>query len=317
MRVGAEIPATVDQRRRGERSSIESINAQEFVFRTRLKHERFTRVFSEEDLSADRHRRSRKALPLRLTQAPLPCQVAGFGFVARRHTYHVVDDVKIIPVEQRGGYERRSLVSAPGHARGRDIPRPTRPDREGWTGTPRRAVDQAMPHRGCGSDFNQIAVATPELAAGLRIISIDAPLARDDDLVAFTGAYGDGRTPSHLLLASFPPQRLSGTFIKGRHERKRGTPLILIDDDSILIQEWRASGSVIGVQFAKAAMPNLLPLEVHTQQAVVAEIGVNALAVGTRGARGIAVLAIGALGRCIRGKCLPEQFPIRSPQAEN
>ena len=68
---------------------------------------------------------------------------------------------------------------------------------------------------------------------------------------------------------------------------------------------------------AEAAVPDLLPVEVHAQESVVAQIGVDALAVGRGRARGVTVLPLGAFGIRLRGESLPEQLAVGTPQTEN
>ena len=68
---------------------------------------------------------------------------------------------------------------------------------------------------------------------------------------------------------------------------------------------------------AEAVVPDLLPAEVHAQESVVAQIGVDPLPVGRRRARGVTVLPVGAFGIRLRGESLPEQLTVGTAQAEN
>ena len=68
---------------------------------------------------------------------------------------------------------------------------------------------------------------------------------------------------------------------------------------------------------AEAVVPGLLPAEVHAQESVIAQIGVDALPVGRGRARGVTVLPVGAFGIRLRCESLQEQLAVGTPQAEN
>ena len=54
--LGPDIPAAIDERRRGERTFPNPIDMKQLKRRTRPQYERFTIVIGEEDFAVDRNR---------------------------------------------------------------------------------------------------------------------------------------------------------------------------------------------------------------------------------------------------------------------
>ena len=132
------------------------------------------------------------------------------------------------------------------------------------------------------------------------------------------------RTRSWLLtmISSWPPTRMAigvpqptsasrasatsacRSRVERRDERRRA--LILIEDDAILVEQRRAGRAVIVVDRAEVAMPDQLAVHIDGHQAARAERGVDALAVGGRRRRGVAVLRRARARSARRRQRLPQ-----------
>src|SRR5206468_644571 len=141
----------------------------------------------------------------------------------------------------------------------------------------------------------QVAAATPDHVATVRVVGVDAVLAADDDLLLVADADRHRRAPADLFLARRLPQLRARPFVEGDDERAGAAAVVLVDDHLILVQERRAGHAVVGVHLAKALVPDLLTRGVHAQEAVVAEVSVDALAVGRWRRGGPAVLGLNTL----------------------
>src|SRR5262249_44716711 len=104
---------------------------------------------------------------------------------------------------------------------------------------------------------------------------------------------------------------------EGDNERSRGALVILVDDHAVFVEKRRAGGAVIGVHLRKRLMPDLLAGEIDAQDAVVAEIGVDALAIGGRRARGMAILVLARLRLGIGGESFPKLLAVVAGQAQD
>ena len=82
MPVGADVPAAVDERRRGQRRLFELVDVQQLERRSGLQHERLAFVVREEHLAVERDRRRREPLA-RARRRAVPCHMT-FPVVASR-----------------------------------------------------------------------------------------------------------------------------------------------------------------------------------------------------------------------------------------
>src|SRR5205823_1933518 len=109
-------------------------------------------------------------------------------------------------------------------------------------------------------------------------------------------AHRNRRPPADLFLARRLPGQLAGALVEGGHKGTGLAPMILKHDHVLAVQERRTGHAVHGVHLAEALVPDLLALEIDTEETIVAEVGVNALAIGRRSAGRIAVLSLRRFG---------------------
>src|SRR5688572_8991033 len=194
-----------------------------------------------------------------------------------------------------------------------DVALAARPDGERRTGAPRGAEHHPIADDWRGNHFVAHAVAAPELGARVGVVGAHTMLAAHDDLVVFDHANGNRRSPSDVGLALGPPHLAAGARIERGNERPR--ELILIEDDPVLVEQWRSGSAMVGLHRPEIALPDDLSVQVECEQSASAERDVDALAVGRRRRRGVAVLEVAAPAVATgRSKRLPEPGAIAAPE---
>ena len=180
-----------------------------------------------------------------------------------------------------------------------NIAAPARTDRQRWPCTPRRREHQPMPDHRRRNDLEQVAGGVPELLSGARRVAVDHVLAADHDLVVVIHPDSDRRSPAGVLFSIRPPDSLASARIQRGDERAdlRASLHVLIEDHAIAVQEDRAGRTVRGMDLAEVAVPDDLSLHVGSYQAMVTEVRIDALAVGSGCPRGMAVLLVHSLCR--------------------
>ena len=93
--------------------------------------------------------------------------------------------------------------------------------------------------------------------------------------------------------------------------------MILVDEDAVLVEHRRAGAAVIVAEIAELAMPHQRAIEIEGGETVRAKRRIDALPVGHRRRRRVAVLAVGALDPARRHVFLPQQRAVRAPEREH
>jgi hypothetical protein len=99
----------------------------------------------------------------------------------------------------------------------------------------------------------------------------------DDHFIVIADTHRNRRPPANRRLPRSAPHLLSRSRAERRDEPAR--VLVLIQDDPILIEQWRAGCTVIVADWTEIALPEQLPVEIEREQAAAAERDVDALAV--------------------------------------
>src|SRR5437773_7143748 len=191
----------------------------------------------------------------------------------------------------------------------RHIAPPTRTNRESGARASRGAEHHPVPHDRRRDDFVRAAATVPQLSARRRIVRAHSALAVDDDLVVIAGADSDWSAPAGAGLAAGPPQWPSAARLERRDERAR--ELVLVQNDSISVQQQGPCGPVVSVHRAEILVPGGLAIEIDGDQSTIAERGVDAFAIGRRSCRGVAVLLVRRSSAPGRSKRLPQPTTIR------
>src|SRR5262249_37879998 len=147
-----------------------------------------------------------------------------------------------------------------------------------------------------------------------RIVSVYVILAADDHLVPISGADRNGRAPADVLFARSLPKKLAGAPVQ--RGNKRPLALVLVDDHAVLIKQRRAGAAVIERDLAEAVAPRLPPLEAHRQQASVAEVGIDTLAVGSRRGGSVGVLPVEFFQLRLRRVRFPQKLAVAAAKTE-
>src|SRR5262245_21781215 len=101
-----------------------------------------------------------------------------------------------------------------------------------------------MPRDWARRHLDEVAAAGPDYLALVRLISIDAIFAADDDLILAVDGDRQGRAPADLLFARRLPDRLARELVEGKDEGAVRALVVLEDDDLVLVKQRRAGGAV-------------------------------------------------------------------------
>ncbi len=114
-------------------------------------------------------------------------------------------------------------------------------------------------------------------------------------------------TPADPLLL---PDDLSRSGAEGGDKRAARSAVVLEDEQTILVEDRGARAAVVVVEVADLLVPHELAGEVERREAVRPEGRVDALAVGHRCRRRMAVLVVGVLDARGRDRGVPQQRAV-------
>lgn len=166
------------------------------------------------------------------------------------------------------------------------VTRSTRANRNGWPCAARAAVDQAVPHNRCRNYLNLVTAAIPKYVTRLGIEGIDTAAAADNDLDTITYLHGYRCSPSRTRTPAHAPELPACLFIDCDDEpgiagiAPAHQPLLLQQDQPVLVQQRRSSRAVVELNLTKADLPEHLAVEINRQQATISEVGINTPPVG-------------------------------------
>src|SRR5260370_41127162 len=141
----------------------------------------------------------------------------------------------------------------------------------------------------------------------VQIVGADLAGAGGHDLSSLAAVPDVRRRPVALLVTLDAPDLLAGFFIQGDEERS--IVVVIHDVDATLMQHGRGgrAPAVAHVEWAITLRPYGLAVHVEAEQAEVAEVGVDAFAVGHRGlGRGAVLEEAGDLGRAAMALAVPQ-----------
>ena len=266
-----------------------------------------------------RDRGGREPFFLRFAETSLVEHLAGLHVVGGENALDVVHHVENAVDDDAGGNERGALRRHPGDVGLRDVAAAAGPDRDRRALTAGRADHEAFGDDGGRNHFDREPRDRPQLFAGVRVVAVHLAHAAHHQLVVVADADDDRRAPARHLGAIGLPQLLAAVLVVGGDERLRGfgTPVVLVDEDAILVENGRPGAAVVVVQLADRRLPHELAAEVEGGEAVSAKGAEHQLAIGDCRRRRAAVLRIHVLDPIGRHERFPELLARRPAEREH
>src|SRR6266545_2010107 len=198
----------------------------------------------------------------------------------------------------------------------RDVAAPAGLDGQGST-TPADRVDDPVMRDDAWHDVALVARGAPQFLARVRIEPGDATLHAQDKLLAFFGRrHQHGRPPGRADLGSLP-HFLTAGLLQGDQGARLDAG---VDDQEILVEDWGGTRAPAVGAFADQDMPELVAVEIETEDARLAEEDIQIFTIRNRRTGGVTVIGtfagVAVFGQDRRKFLRPNHLPIAAIQAQ-
>ena len=233
----------------------------------------------------------------------------------------VVDHEEVPVVGDRRGHVGRVLPDVPGHVRLGDVARPVRADAEYvQRGVPAGHHQHAPGVDEAGDELVGRPVDDPVLLARVGVVGGHAPRAAQHELFLAGQVEDDRWAVAPDAVGAVDAPSLGAGGLVERDDVGQGI-LVAVEDDEPLVQQQGATEAVHGVQLAGRLAPQLLAVDVvtddpHALGGPFEDAHPHALAVRRGRAGGVGVQVVLPFQRRAKDRPLPEHLAVGAVEAQ-